>query len=329
MTEPESRHVSPQTLEEYITAGVRASIPIAGGPETLLTVDGPNETLSLEVNWDGEEPPTIADYVHISTSVRFRRGSNWAILAVHGSGFFAEAYPLLRSVADLVQLEAVTFTDAVRRSLARYHDLLAATRQMPIRDEIGLYGELLVVSHLIDSIGPYEAMKAWRGGDEAEEHDLGLADDDVEIKTTTSESRRHWINTLHQLRPTLGRKLWLLSIQLTGAGASEAARLPDMMACLEGRLPSELQATFQSRIARTSYQPEQPHDSFRLLRLRSTPACFFVDEDFPRIDHDILVRGGALVAGIDEVNYAICLDGMAPAADPPTALLGLGQEDYR
>lgn len=327
MTEPESRHVSPQTLDAYVTAGVWASIPIAGEPKTLLTVDGPNETLNLEVEWDGEEPPAIADYVHISTSVSFRKGENWAILAVHGSRFFAEAYPLLRSVADLVQLESAAFADAVRRSLASYHDLLAAAAQMPIRDEIGLYGELLVVSHLIDTIGPDDAMKAWRGGDEPEEHDLGLADDDIEVKTTTSENRRHWISTLDQLRPTLGRKLWLLSIQLTGAGASEAARLPDVMARVEGQLPGELRSTFRSRIARTRYRPEQPHDSFRLLRLRSTPACFLVDGDLPRIDRDILARGGALVAGLDEVNYAIRLDGIAPAGDPPAALLGFGQED--
>lgn len=329
MIEPESRHVSPQTVDAYVTAGVWASIPIAGNPRVLLTVDGPNETLGIEVEWDGEEPPAIADYVHISTSVRFRKGTNWAILAVHGSRFFAEAYPLLRSVADLVQLESATFADAVRRSLASYHDLLAATGQMPIRDEIGLYGELLVVSHLIDSIGPHDAMKAWRGGDEWEEHDLGLADDDVEVKTTTSDSRHHWISTLDQLQPTVGRKLWLLSIQLTGAGASEAARLPDVVARVEGQLPSELQASFRSRIGRTRYRLAQPHDSFRLLRLRSTPACFLVDGDFPRIDRDILARGGALVAGLGEVNYAIRLDGMTPAADPPAALLGFGQEDHR
>jgi hypothetical protein len=59
------------------------------------------------------------------------------------------------------------------------------------------------------------------------------------------------------------------------------------------------------------------------------PACFLVDGDFPRIDRNILSRGGAPVAGIGEVNYAIRLDGMTPAADPPAALVGLGQGDHR
>jgi hypothetical protein len=314
-------------LEEYVAAGVAASIPIVGQPEALLTVDAPNETLRLEITWDGEQPPAISDYVHIATDVRFRHGRNWAVLAVHGSRFFAEAYPLLRSVADFVQLEAVTFATAVERSLASYHDLLTAAGHMPVREEIGLYGELLVVSHLITTLGPVEALQAWRGGDGTEEHDLGLADDDVEIKTTTADRRRHWISSLDQLQPTVGRKLWLLSIQLTAAGASRAERLPDVIEGVEAQLPADLRSTFQARLARTRYRPEQRHDSFLLLRLRSTPACFLVDAGFPRIDRDILAKGGAALSSIDEVNYAVRLDGLTPTANPPAPLHGLGHKE--
>lgn len=327
MNEGESRHVSPQTLEDYVKARALAAIPIAGEPEAVLTVDPPNETLRLEISWDGEQPPAINDYVHISTDVRFRQGRNWATIAVHGTRFFAEAYPLLRSVADLVQMEGMTFAESVPRSLSNYHDLLAATERMPLREEVGLYGELLAVSHLIGTLGPEAAMGAWRGGDRTEEHDLGLPDDDVEIKTTTSDSRRHWIGSLDQLRPTLGRPLWVLSIQLTGAGASRAERLPDVVARVEAQLPDALAGTFRTRVAGTRYRPEQPRDSFRLLRLRSRPACFRVAGDFPRIDRDVLVHGGAAVSGIDEVDYLIRLDGRTPDAEPPPALLGLCTEE--
>lgn len=327
MNVPDWRHISPQTLNDYVAGGAAASIPITGEPEAVLTIDPSNETLRLEIDWDGEQPSAISDYVHISTDVRFRQGRNWATPVVHGTRFFAEAYPLLQSVVDLVQLEAVTFATAVERSLASYHDLLAAAGQMPVREEIGLYGELLVVSHLITTLGPADALRTWRGGDETEEHDLGLADDDVEIKTTTADSRRHWISTLDQLEPSIGRLLWLLSIQLTGAGASQAVRLPDVIARVEAQLPVSLQSSFQARIARTRYRPEQPYDSFRLLRFRSEPACFLVDAGFPRIDRATLVRGGAEVSAIDEVSYTIRLDGMTPAANPPSALRGFGQKD--
>ncbi len=326
MSAPESRHISPQTLDEYLAGGAAASIPIAGQPAAVLTIDPPNEILRLEVSWDGEQPPAIGEYLHISTDVRFRQGRNWATIEVHGIKFFAEAYPLLRSVADLVQLDASTFASAVEQSLGSYHDLLAATRQMPTNEEIGLYGELLVVSHLVDTLGPEETLRAWRGGDQSEEHDIGLAEDDVEVKTTTADRRRHWISSLNQLRPTLGRQLWVLSIQLTAAGASRAERLPDVIARVEAQLPAGLRGTFQARIARTRYRPDQAHESFRLLRLRSKPAIYLVDAAFPRIDHDILKNGGAGIDRIDEVSYAINLDGLTLGNNPPRPFRGLGEK---
>lgn len=329
MTAPEGRHLSPQTLDDYVAAGAAATIPIAGSPEALLTVDPANETLRLEVSWDGEQPPSISDYVHIQTDVHFRHGRNWAVLAVHGVRFFAEAYPLLRSVADQVQLDGTTFARAVQDSLASYHDLLAAAGQMPVRDEIGLYGELLVVSHLIATLGAAEALRAWRGGDQTEEHDLGLPEDDVEIKTTTADQRRHWISSLDQLQPTTGRPLWLLSIQLTGAGASQAERLPDLVTRVESQLPSDLRDVFRARLAQTRYRPDQRPDRFRLLRLRSEPAYFLVDANFPRIDRAILTAGGAKLQSIDEVSYSIRLDGLKPATDLPAPLRGFGQKEQQ
>jgi len=327
VTVPDGRHISPQTLNDYVARGAAASILISGKPKALLTIDPPNETLRLEVDWDGEQPPAISDYVHISTNVRFRQGSNWATLTVHGTSLFAEAYPLLRSVIDLVQLEAATFATAVERSLASYHDLLAAASPMPVREETGLFGELLVISHLITTLGPADALRAWRGGDQAEEHDLGLAEDDVEIKTTTADTRRHWISSLAQLEPSVGRPLWLLSIQLTGAGASQAERLPDVIARVEEHLPASLRKLFHARLSSTCYRPGQQYDNFRLLRPRSAPACFLVDAGFPRIDRATLIRGGANVSSIDEVSYVIRLDGLIPAANPPAALREFGQKD--
>ncbi|MGY2082796.1 PD-(D/E)XK motif protein [Blastococcus sp. SYSU DS0539] len=322
MTAPRGRHITPSTLGEYVAAGVLASIPIPGAPEAFLVVDAPNETLRLEMAWDGEEPPVINDYVHISTAVRFRNGTNWVALAVHGQRFFAEAYPLLCSVADLVQVDSLTFAAAVKQSLASYHDLLAATGHMPVSEEVGLYGELLVVLHLVSAVGPSTALSAWRGGDSVEEHDFGFPGDDVEVKTTTSESRRHWIGSLEQLEPTLGRPLWLLSVQVTGAGASEGRRLPDLIDVIADKLPPELRSVFDARLGATRYRPEQPRDSFRLLRLRSAPACFRVDDNFPVLTRGLLRNGGADVDRIRDVSYTVALDNMARAATIPKPLRG-------
>ena len=321
MSVPAARHLSPQALSDYTTAGVTAVVPVEGEPAATLTFDVHGQTLRLAMAWDGEQPPAIDDYVHISTDVRFQGDRNWATLAVHGTRFFADAYPLLRSVADLVQLEGQTFTEAVQRSLDKYHDLLAAGSRMPTTDETGLFGELLVLDHLVGTLGPDMALTAWRGGDMTEEHDFGLPDGDVEVKTTTSEARRHWIGSLDQLRPSPDRPLWLASLQLTGAGAGSAERLPDLIDRIRGKLTEPLRPVLDSRLRGTRYTPDQPRDSFRLLRLRSRPAFFVVDDRLPRLTRRLLQAGGVL-PGVEDVSYVIRLDDQRPST-PPAALAGL------
>lgn len=324
MSTSPDRHISPATFDDYVGKGAAATIPIPGTPEALLTIDPQGETIRLEVAWDGEAAPEIADYLHISSGVHFRNGANWSTIQVHGSQYFAESYPLLCSVANLVQEDGQLFAAAVTQSLASYHDLLAATAPMPERDEIGLFGELLVLMHLINTVGPVTALMAWRGGDEVEEHDVGLPEGDVEIKTTTSERRRHWISSLTQLVPSAGRPLWLLSIQLTGAGAGHAMRLPDLIDRIASDLPSPLDSDFRTRLDRTSYRPSQPRERFRLVKLRSEPLVFRVNDEFPRIDPSILQNGGAKLSNLGEVSYVISLDDVKPVGTMPDSLAGLG-----
>ena len=322
MTDSATRHISPQTLDEYIRANVPAAVPIEGEPEAQLVIDADNETLQLAVSWDGEEPPSIIDYVHISTSVHFRQGRNWATLSVRGTRFFMEAYPLLCLVADLVQLQSMTFAVAVERGLTHYHDLLSAPGRMPIREEIGLFGELLTVSHLVSALGPEAGVSAWCGGGLHEEHDFALPTDDIEVKTTTAENRLHWIGSIDQLEPTLDRSLWLVSIQVTGAGASDGYRLPNLIDRVVGQLPTMLHDVFKSRLADTNYRPTQPADSFRLLRLRSAPVCYPVDAGFPRITRALLADTDVQLDRIEEIAYTIRLDGIAPAKAGPEPLRG-------
>lgn len=220
----------------------------------------------------------------------------------------------------------MSFARAVVRGLARYHDLLCAAEHMPVREEIGLYGELLTLSHIVKTLSPEAALRAWRGGDFSEEHDFGVPDGDVEVKTTTADSRRHWVGSISQLEPTLGRALWLLSIQVTGAGASDGQRLPDVIDRIVDQLPTALHGPFETRLAGTSYRPNQPRDSFRVLRLRSAPACYRVDSGFPRLTRSVLAATEVRLDRIDEISYTIRLDGIAPAFDWPEPLHGFAEK---
>src|SRR5207302_797447 len=104
---------------------------------------------------------------------------------------------------------------ALDETLAIWSRVLARRSRMSRDHEVGLYGELLLVRALMTAWTVGEAVASWRGP-AAEEHDFGLPQFDVEVKTTTSERRRHWITSLTQLMPTRSRPLWLISIQVTG-----------------------------------------------------------------------------------------------------------------
>jgi hypothetical protein len=324
VTEPQQRHVSSDALQEFVASAVPVAVPIPGEPKALLTLDGHEQTMELAVAWDGEAPPQIADHVHIRTGVVFRAAATWSTLTVQGVRFFEDAYPMLRSIADLVQLEGVTFGAAVERSLGNYHDLLSAEAHMPPLEEIGLFGELLVLEHLVTTLGSEAALSAWLGGGQGGEHDFDLPEGDVEVKTTTSEKRLHWIGSLTQLTATLNRPLWLLSVQLTGAGGEGpgAERLPTLVDRVEAAMAPAHQPAFRARLEQTTYRPQQPFGSYRLLRRRSTAACFRVEGGFPRLDESMLRAGGAITERIGTVSYQIDLDGLAAADTVPAALAG-------
>lgn len=309
-------------LQTYLASPGRATIPLPGAPVARLVIDPRQETLSVEVDWDGEALSSLSNFVHLSSEVVFKDGHNWATLTVHGKGFFFGALPMLRSIVGQVQLDGRSFRASALSALRTYQDLLAAQSVMPTEAEIGLFGELLVLRHLIGAAGSTVALRAWRGGDQTEEHDFGLPDGDVEIKTTTSEQRRHWIGSLTQLCPSLDRSLWLLSIQLTGAGAGKAERLPDVIGTIQEKLVGNERADFDARIERAGYRATQAVDTYRLLRLRSRAALFRVEGDFPRIDREVLEVGGADLARIGEASYQILLDGLSEATTRPTALVG-------
>lgn len=323
MTAERSRHMSPETLDEYVSSGVLAAVTIPGSPPARLVIDPSNETLALEIAWDGEDPPDIRDYVHIDAVTRFDKVQNWSVLRIRGIGFFQEGHPLLCQVADLVQTGGIIFTDAVLTALSAYHELLSAQTRMPERAEIGLWGELFVLAMLIERLGGKQALQCWLGGDEHEERDFRFVNDDVEVKTTTAETRRHWISSITQLVPTLGRPLWLLSLQVTGAGGADGKRLPDLIELVSARLYGKARADFEARIADTDYRPAQPRNSFRLLGLRSRPACYRVDDNFPRLTPALLPGSPPAADRIEEVSYTVRLDGLSPAPDCPEMLRGL------
>ncbi|HLW80185.1 MAG TPA: PD-(D/E)XK motif protein [Terriglobia bacterium] len=318
-----SRHLTPAALEEYLTARPTSTVRIPGDPEAWL-VFGPGRSggMALRIAWDGTEVPDLSAYEHLSAAVVRTGQQAWAELGIDDADVARRAFPVIQMIIDRVQLEHASFDGAVVKTLEDFRELLVGAPRLAADREVGIAGELRVLDHLMTTLGTREAIEAWRGPSR-EEHDFDLGVGDVEVKTTLAETRTHWIGSLTQLEPLPGRRLWLLSIQLT-TGQTDAPTLPDMIAALCARLSESERMAFEARLRHAGWHDSYHATARRRFQLRSAPLLLAVDAEFPALTRARVAAGGMPLERLRELAYLIDVTGMMSAeASPPPALAGL------
>ncbi|MGM1057748.1 PD-(D/E)XK motif protein [Saccharothrix sp. Mg75] len=313
----DERHVSVANFDRMLDGGVPVTLSVTGTPPIFVFIEPrvPELGLRVEVTDHGDAPET---HLHnIAAQIALRDGKRFFEVVVTAPELFHDAYPLLCSVADHVQLDSMTPARALRATLDRMSSLLRTPDSLSREREIGLFGELLVLGGLVDRLGAAKAVEAWRGS-LAEEHDFGLPDLDIEVKTTTLESRTHWIESLTQLVPKVSRPLWLVSHQLTSAGAGTGTSLPDLVDTIHARLGSDVHRDhFESVLSHVGWREEhREHLTTRWTR-RSTSLGYHVTGSFPRLTPDDLRDRGVVIDRIPTIRYRIDLDGYTDPHDKP------------
>ena len=277
------RHLAIDSLQDYLQAGAPAIVPIVGEPPAALVIEPSRNRIAVRLPWDGVTPPDLTRYENLATDVLSERGMSWVEIRVQEEGLLYDAYPMLCAIADRVQIDGLTFGQAVREVLATYHDLLARRFGLGDERELGLYGELLLLEHLMLRFGPLQSVTAWRGP-YGEEHDFSLEEQDVEVKTTSTDRRVHWIGALEQLTPSPMRALWLISIQLTTAGDGPGRSLSDLVEAVRTDLTEEASHLFENALISFGWRSHEIALYQRRFRLRSQPLVLRVDSDFPSGD---------------------------------------------
>ncbi|MDR6595798.1 PD-(D/E)XK motif protein [Saccharothrix longispora] len=311
------RHVSIANFDRVLDSGVPVTLSVTGTPATFVFIEprAPEIGLRIEVSGHGDAPDI--NLHNISARIALRDGKRFFEVVVTVRELFHDAYPLLCSVADHVQLGGMTPARALQVTLDRMSSLLQTPDSLSREREIGLFGELLVLGGLIDRLDAAKAIEAWRGS-LAEEHDFGLPDLDVEVKTTTSESRTHWIESLTQLVPKVSHPLWLVSHQLTSAGTGPGASLPDLVDTIHARLGSDVHRDhFESALSHTGWREEHRKRLTTRWTRRSTSLGYHVTGSFPRLTPDDLRGRGVVIDRIPTIRYRIDLDGYTDRHDLP------------
>jgi hypothetical protein len=297
-------------------AGVPTAIPIPGEPQLRLRIDPRVGRLTLRAPIAESVQPPRQQLAHVSAALVTEAGSNYLDISTTDRRLVVDGYGMLMSVADPIQLAGADPPAALIETLEVWRSILAERARMSATDEIGLFGELLVLQALVSTGAA--APTAWRGG-LGEEHDFGLPDVDAEIKTTTGERRRHWIHGLTQLVKTGSTPLWIVSVQITRAGDGRGHTLPGLIDLVLAAVDQTMHDLVAKNLGEAGWR-EDTRDLFdEHWRLRSAPLALPVNDELPRLTPDVLKRADVDTSGLRQVVYEIDLTGKSPAEQlPPT-----------
>lgn len=177
-----------------------------------------------------------------------------------------------------------------------------ARQEMDKTTQVGLFGELLILRHLmLPNLGS-GAVHQWSGPD-FERHDFVGDTLHFEVKTTRKSRHEHEVSRLDQLRVPAGCRLLLASIQLeesVGGNQTIAASLDAIIELL--RSDGAAMDEFMTKMVHMGWS-EEMRSSGEMLRffIRDT-AVFDVDADFPKLPDDFSPPSGVVA-----VRYTIDL----------------------
>jgi hypothetical protein len=317
MNEPSSE-LNPDTLEKYFRSGTVTTHVVSESPDMIIRIDAPGQKISLLTPHAGMVQNTTA-LKRVSTGLETRDGREWMRITVDARNMYIEAYGLMLSVVQAMHGGA-TFAAATSAAMTNMKALLAAKPQISEERQVGLVGELLLFRALLDAYDEYTVIDWWLGP-LAEERDYAFPTFDAEVKTTLGESRTHVIHGAGQLEPSPGRPLWLVSIQVTRAGGNpNGMALPALIQEIRERLTST-RDRFMTYLALEGWEDDDAAMYPTGYVLRTTPAAYLVDDDFPAVTpsrlHAVVPHSDLVSA----VTYRVDVSSRTPG-DPGEPLTG-------
>ena len=322
------RYLSEAALDEFLKSRPKTAVRIKGVPEIqLVFLTGEDSGVALRVDWDGSSVPDLTEYAHLSADIVRTGDQAWAELLIDDPDVFRRAVPAVWRIADRIQLDQLAFASAVVATLADFRELLEGAPGLSAERELGLFGELTVLDSLISGTSGSEAVMAWRGPN-GDEHDFDLRCGDLEVKATTSEKRVHWIGSLGQLTPTPGRKLWLLSVQLT-TGLNDGATIAELIEKIRSKLSGADKDVFEEKLYAAGWRDGYAIKIRRRFWLRSTPLLLPVNVDFPALTQERVAAAGMPLSRLREIAYSVDVTGLAEEPCPPAAISQLVNKGER
>ncbi len=236
-------------------------------------------------------------------------------LSTASDHFYREFHRFAGLLTEDFEQPEQTALGAFDAAIGRWKQFAAPKDILTPDQQLGLSGELMFLRALIRQRGP-SAIDAWTGRDQsiADRHDFRIGVFDVEVKSTRTAHRRHMIHGLHQLTPSKGHSLFILSLRLADAGSDGGLSLKERVAGIRQSITgaNTARAKFEEKLASAEYDDDDDEHYGNRLILADSPMIVPVDERCPRVTLNMLesVMPSAVAGRIDQMSYRVDLEGL-------------------
>jgi hypothetical protein len=287
--------------EEALETSVIAGVP--GARPSMYAMDRRGE-LHLLLPVDGPPPDhRLADLRGLRVRQQELAGQGAYVDLVAGASHEEMFSPLCAAVLNCIVQQGRLPWDAVTSTVRAWQAAWKGAQScMEKTVQVGLYGELLILEHImLPALGP-RAVLHWSGPDR-ERHDFVGERMHLEVKTTRRRRHEHEISRVDQLHAPEGRTLYLASVILeeSAAGAGTLATRIDAVSQLLGTAPAESDE-FQAKLVQLGWSDEMRRTGELMRFHHSDSIILTVDDGFPR-----LPPGFVLPAGVVALRYTVDL----------------------
>jgi ribosomal protein S9 len=305
------RHLTWHSFQKaFVSTGAPTRHPIVGEPAVELFTDSGGVRIGLRAALPGPVslPGTELASVHVAQVAI--GGDRYLQIETAESYLHQSFFHLLLEIADAIQLQHLPPVVALETSLAAWKQLLRDNGQLSPEAQVGLFGELWVLSRLLRHHGA-RAIDAWTGPWRAP-HDFRLTAADLEVKATNAQRRRHAIHGLLQLETASDRPLFVVSMSVEHGGLGGQA-LADMVAAARALLGADAAAVqrLQEGLNRSGYFESTTPMYTERLSIRGHAWLVPVDDSLPRFTREALRREWPDGFNrIGDVTYDLDLEGL-------------------
>lgn len=302
--------------ERYIDLAVPIEQVLMVSPHLLLVYDPDAGRLGMRLQLDpGRKWARVGALQNVTTRLVLLSGLHYVEVSTDSAVLFRPIYLLMSDVLSRMLEGEKDCLRALDLSLSDFESLVAKSGQMSKEKAVGLFGELWVL-HILLSRGIAD-IACWIGANR-ESHDFRLGSVELEIKTTTSNVRKHSIHGLNQLSPTPGHELHLVSIRLGSAGSSIGRSVAGLVADIKSVLGTDNHALrrFNQHLFTYGYNGEQ-EESLIAYQLAAPPLAIAVGKEFPAVSYEWLstTLGEAPASRIRDVELVLDVEGLGQPLD--------------